>query len=697
MKKNIFKSRIFILISFFVCVIIVYSVRLTQIQIVNGQEYLDKINKGSNITQRIIAARGEIVDREGKPFTYNRVSYDIVFDRAFLSKKNENQVILKLVSILNEADEEWIDNLPITKTLPFEFLPDKDNEIAGLKKFLNVGQYTDINDVLYWLKDKFSLKDYSDDEFRILAGIKYEMQKTGFNYSTPYVFAKDISIETASKIKELKYELDGIDVTESAVREYANGSLMPHIIGRVGPIYAEEMPNLVDKGYNPNDYVGKDGIELKYEDELRGTDGTKKIYFNSDGDVIDTVEEKPAEPGNTIMLTIDQDMQRTAIEALIAKIKLLNETAPSGQGKEANAGSVAAINVKTGEILTLVTYPSYDQSTYNKDYNTLVNDPLRPLWNRALFGRYSPGSVFKPTVGIAALNEGIETTDSHINCTRVYTYYPDVPFTCLSHHGPVDIKTALKYSCNIYFYDAGRRLGIDKIDEYAARLGLGQPTGIELEEFSGILSSPAIAEKYGVDWNPGDVLQSSIGQMYNEFSPLQLANYTATLANNGKRMDLNIVKSVKSYNQDKTIIENEPKVLSNMDDVSPEAFEAVREGMVMASRTGTAVATFGNYFVDVASKTGTPLTSQFPNSTFIAYAPAEDPEIAIAVVIEKGWHGYTGAPVAKAVMDVFFEKYGSVKPPEYLKKLEAEANASNNQENKEEINNSSEENNSMAN
>ncbi|MEG1152554.1 MAG: penicillin-binding transpeptidase domain-containing protein [Oscillospiraceae bacterium] len=675
MKNDFIKKRIFILIFAFVAVVGVYVVRLMQIQIVSGQDYVDKLNKGSSITQRIEAARGEIVDREGKPFTYNRVSYDIVFDRAFMPSKRENEIILKLISILKESDANWIDNLPITKQAPFEFLPDNEAEITKLKNFLVLGQYTNSENVIYWLKDRFSLEEYSEEDFRVLAGIKYGMQTKGFNYSTPYVFAKDINIKTATLIKELRFDLEGVDIIETAVREYSNGDLIPHIIGRVGPIYAEELPSMLEKGYRPSDYVGKDGIEYAYEDYLKGKDGTRKIFFNNSGDVVDTVDETEAEPGNTIMLTIDQDMQRVAIDALKAQIEHLNATAPVGKGKEADAGAVAAIDIKTGEILVLATYPSYDQSTYNKDYEKLSTDPLRPLWNRALLGRYSPGSIFKPCVAVGVLNEGIEDANSKVNCTRVYNFYPENPFTCLSAHGALDVKSALKYSCNIYFYDTGRRLGIEKINEYAHRLGLGVPTGVELNEFKGTVSSPEVAKEYGVKWNPGDVVQSSIGQMYNEFSPLQLANYTATLANDGKRMDVNLLKSINNYNQDTVVLDNKPTIISRMDDVSPEVFATVREGMVMASRSGTAVADFGNYFVDVASKTGTPQTQLLPNSTFIAYAPAEDPQIAVAVIIEKGWHGYTGAPVARKVMDIFFEKYGSVKPPQYLKKLEEEAKA----------------------
>ena len=689
MKKNIIRNRVLIIVFLFLACICFYSLRLMEIQVVDGKEYVDKLNKGTSVSQKTKAARGEIVDREGRPFTYNRVGYNITFDRVYMSKKEENETILKACKLLENTGEEWVDNLPLTKEAPFEFLPDREKDVERLKKHLNIGQYATADDVVYWLRDVYKLKDYSDSDFRKLAGVKYEMQQKGFNYSTKYTFAYDISLRTATLVREWGYEMDGVSISESAIREYMDGDLIPHVIGRIGPIYAEEMEELLDKGYQPSDYIGKDGIELIYEDYLRGKDGMKRIYFNAEGDVIDSIDEKETIPGNTVVLTIDKDIQRIAIESLKKQIEHLNETAPEGKGKEADAGAAVAIDVKTGEVLCLVTYPSYDQANYGKDYNELLADPLKPLYNRATLGRYAPGSIFKPVVGLGALNEGIETPDSRITCNHVYDYYPNTVFTCLGYHGPLTVKEALKYSCNIYFYDAGRRIGIDKINEYAHRLGLGEPTGIEINEFRGVVSNPEVAKKNGVPWNPGDVLQSSIGQMYNEFSPLQLANYTSVLASNGKRMNVNIVKSIESYNRDKIILDNKPRVVSEMEDVPLEYFEAIREGMVMASRSGTAIATFGNYFLDVAAKTGTPQTAGFPNSTFICYAPAEDPEIAVAVVIEKGWHGYTGAPVARDIMNKYFEKYSEHIPPEVIAAREEEERAKLEKENSE---NNSEEN-----
>ncbi len=691
MKKNIVRNRLLVIVFMFLACVCFYSLRLMEIQVVNGKEYVEKLNKGTSVSQRMKAARGEIVDREGRPFTYNRVGYNIIFDRVYMSKKEENDTILKVCKVLESTNEKWADNLPLTQKAPFAFLPDREKDVEKLKKHLNIGQYATADDVVYWLKDMYKLKDYNDSDFRKLAGVKYAMQQQGFNYSTNYTFAYDISLKTATLIREWGYEMSGVSIAEVAMREYMDGDLIPHIIGRTGPIYAEEMEGLLKKGYQPSDYIGKDGIEMIYEDYLRGKDGMKKIYFNAEGDVVDSVDEEETIPGNTVVLTIDKDIQRVAIDSLKKQIEYLNETAPEGKGKEADSGAVAAIDIKTGEIIALVTYPSYDQAKYGQQYNELLADPLKPLWNRATMGRYSPGSVFKPVIGLAALNEKLETPDSKIGCYHVYDYYPNTVFTCLGHHGPLTVKEALKYSCNIYFYDTGRRLGIDKINEYAHRLGLGEPTGIEINEFKGVVSNPEVAKKHGVPWNPGDVLQSAIGQMYNEFSPLQLASYTSALAGNGKRMDLNIVKSIESYNRDKVVFDNKPKVMSNMDDVPTEFFEAVREGMVMASRSGTAIATFGNYFVDVASKTGTPQTAGFPNSTFICYAPAQDPEIAVAVVIEKGWHGYTGAPVARDIMNKYFEKYSQHIPPEVLKAREEEAKKQAEAESENEISDKSEE------
>ncbi|GAA6515025.1 penicillin-binding transpeptidase domain-containing protein [Merdimmobilis hominis] len=655
MKLSTQRSRVMLLSAALGVVLFIYIIRLMQLQIVQGEEYYAMVNRGTERSQVVEAARGEITDRYGRPFAVNRVGWNIVLDRAFLEKGRENETILKVINMLEETGESWIDNLPITEAAPFQFKEGYEAEVARLKKFAGVGESATVDDVLYWLTtERFHLEEYAPEDARKIAGVRYEMEQRGFSISTPYTFAEDISITTATKIKERGFELPGVDIQESAVREYVNDDLAPHIIGRIGPIYAEEYQDLKDKGYAMNGVIGKEGIEKQFEDQLRGQNGTRQIYLNSQGNVVEVTEGKTPVPGNTIMLTLDQKLQQVAKDALIQEIQLLNATAPVGQGREADAGAVAAIDVKTGEVLVLLSWPDYHLTTYNQDFSDLLKDERNPMFNRALMGEYTPGSIFKPTVATAALASGEIDESSTVFCGMKYTFFDDYQPGCLSFHRDINVITALQKSCNIFFYDVGRRIGIDRINYYASSFGMGQPTGIELPERVGRLSSPEFSKSVGETWTGGNVIQAAIGQKDTKLTPLQMANYTATLANDGKRMEVSIIKAVKDYTREETYQEHTPSIRQQVD-ASQEVFDVVRRGMIAASGAGgTSSATFGNYPISVASKTGTPETHQFPNSTFIAYAPADDPQIAVAVVIEKGWHGYTGAPVAKAIFDEYF-------------------------------------------
>ncbi len=648
MKLSTERIRLLLVGGLFTVIALTYVFRLMDMQVVNGQSYQETLAQGSSRTQTIQAARGEIVDRYGRPLAYNQTGFDIVFDRALLPSGKENDIIIKSAGILTSLGEGWIDELPITNQAPYDYIQGLDSDVTRLKKFLNIGDYATAADALYWLSERYSLQNCTAEELRLVSGVRYEMEQRGFSLSAQYTFSKGVSISAATYIKQMSFDLPGVDIQESATRQYQNGSLLPHILGTVGPIYMDEYANYKEKGYLRNDLVGKDGIEKAFESELRGTAGRRRVYLDADGTVTDIKVEEAPVPGNTVSLTIDKGLQQVAAQALEAQIKNLQKTAPEGKGREADSGAVAVIDVKTGEVLALVSYPSYDLATYSKDYASLSADSRHPLFNRSLSGQYAPGSCFKPTVAIAGLTEGVITSSSVVNCTRVYTFYPTYQPTCLSYHGPLTVRDALRVSCNSFFYDTGRQLGIATMNKYARQLGLGEPTGIQLSEKTGQLNDPSTDR-------PGDVLQAAIGQLDNRFTPLQLASYTATIANRGKRMKVSIIRSVNSYNFDKQVSEYTPEVANQMDNVPQSAFETVIQGMVAASKPGgTSAATFGTYPITVASKTGTPETTAFPNSTYICFAPAEDPQIAIAVVIEKGWHGYTGAPVAKAIFDSYF-------------------------------------------
>ncbi|MEG2851770.1 MAG: penicillin-binding transpeptidase domain-containing protein, partial [Hydrogenoanaerobacterium sp.] len=361
---------------------------------------------------------------------------------------------------------------------------------------------------------------------------------------------------------------------------------------------------------------------------------------------------------NTVVLTIDKELQNVLQSSLDVEIKKMRKAATINNGRDATVGAAVVIHVPTGEVLASASYPSYNLATYKEDYAKNNADPFQPFYNKALQGTYAPGSSFKPCVATAALNEGTITRDTIVNCTQVYTYFaPSYTPRCLYYNGPINVVTALQKSCNFYFYETGRILGIDKIDKYERGFGLGELTGVEIPEQQGHRAGPEYSKSVGKQWWAGDVIQASIGQSDNKFTPIQLATYTAALANGGKRMKTHFVKSVVSYNFDETIAESVPELVADLN-LSQNAIDVVREGMIAAAGpNGTSLGKFNNYGVTVAAKTGTPevnATGTELNSVYIAYAPAEKPEIAIAVVIEKGGQGYTGVPIAKTVFDEYF-------------------------------------------
>lgn len=683
MEQKMLKKRLLLLAVLFGTAIFLYCVRLMNFQVVHGSEYKSMANSSSVRTQTIESTRGEIVDRNGRPLASNKISYDIILDRAFLPQNRkatasaprddgENEIILATLELLTAQGEEWIDTLPITMEKPYRFIEGKEAQVEALKTSIQTGLYNDVDVTYANLLEWYDLTDapYSDQEKRRLAGVRYQMDLSGFSVRTPYVLAKDVSIDTVTKVKERSFELKGVDYQQSTAREYVDGDIAPHIIGSIGLLTAEEYTVLTEEGktfrseeavlpdnkkYLLSDSIGKSGIEYAMEDMLRGSTGTRQIVLNNKGDVLDSSVTQEAIPGHTVVLTLDSDIQRRAQQALEEEIAYLNANAPAGRGREADAGAVVVVEVKTGEVLAAANVPSYNLETYRQDINQLLEDPLRPLFNRAFMGQYRPGSTFKPVVATAGLATGLIDAASTVDCTYQYTFYPDYRPFCLSRHGLISVYGAVKNSCNIFFYDVGRRLGIDTINQYASAYGFGQPTGVEVGEARGRFSSPEFTESMGGVWYQGNVLQASIGQLDTEASPIQLAGYAATIANRGSRMKLHLVKSIQSFDFQQVVYEGLPEVVDQVD-ASDADYDVLIDAMVQTQRSGSAFAYLGDYPIDVACKTGTPETTAegLPNSTFICFAPAKDPQIAIAVVIEKGWHGYTGAPVARAIMDQYF-------------------------------------------
>lgn len=650
--ENVPKHRQTIFVLLVIVAAAIILIRLMTMQIVEGESYRSYLTEGYSVTQTIEASRGNIYDRYGRPLAANRVRYDITVDKNNVVKDSENSIILELIAILEQNNEEWIDNLPLSKNAPFVYTGTETAQ-KRLRSTLGLADFASAEDVVFRLKERYDLENMSDEDFRKVAGVRYEMDRVGYNYVTPYTFAKDVSTVTINIISEHSYYFQGIEITESYEREYPNGDVAPHIIGITGIIYEEEYEKLDKSVYGMNDIIGKSGLESAFESQLKGKDGKLKITYDANGDIIGEEVIEEAVPGAAVISTIDMDLQRVSLEALEKQIIKLRTTAEAGKGKESEGGAVVVIDVGTGEILAAVSYPSYNLTTYYQDYAELLGTEYNPLFNRTTEGLYAPGSTFKPVMATAALQLGNIKANSTVDCQHVYTYFTDYQPTCLGHHGRITVRHALGYSCNIFFYEIGRIMGIDNIRQYAYYYGLGEPTGVEIKERIGQISNPNWATDKGINWNNGDVLQASIGQGYSLFSPVQLANYVATIANKGVRVNAHFVKSINSHDFSEVLYETPIEVLSDMN-MTDYTYETVLSGMLQSSQDSSGFV-WADFDMKVASKTGTPqTTTKTVNSTFICFAPADDPQIAIAVIIEKGWQGYTSAPVAKEILQYYF-------------------------------------------
>jgi len=657
-------SRVFVIAGILVTIFALFVIRMMHLQLVNGSEYrkMGDVRYTREVTVK--AARGEIVDRNGVELAANRTAYNVVFDKSYIKMEDANDIILAAYEITKKQGEEHNESIPINKEKPYDFRDGYENSVSSLKARLGLQDYATFKNVWDALCERYDIaNNLSDEQKRLIMGVRYEMEIKGFTVSTPYTFADDVSMSTVSQVLEKSITYAGITVSEESVREYKDGTIAPHIIGTIGPIYAEEYAELKGQGYKLNDYVGKSGIEKAYEKYLKGTDGIKVIEFDAQGNVVGSKIKVEPVPGNTIVLTLDAQLQKTAQTTLESRIKEIAATSPKGKGAEANAGCVVALDPQTGDVLVAANYPSYDITEYYSNYNELIKNEQNPLFNRCFNGAYAPGSTFKPAMGVAAMCSGTVNTASTVSCLRKYDYL-DMTFTCMGHHSNINLANALKVSCNIYFYDVGKRMGIETINSYASKLGLGQKTGIELSENIGRLASPEYRQSQGREWYPGDVLQASIGQSDSMFSPLQIAVYTGTVGNNGVRMQAHLVEKIVSYDYKTVVFEHKDTVVETVENVNG-AFEAVKEGMYLVSTQGTGRSAFGSYPIRVGSKTGSPENygNKAANSVFTAIGPLDDCKLSVAAVVEYGFNGNKAAPIVKAIFDKHFLQQDEVQSP----------------------------------
>ncbi len=624
-----------------ICALLLFTIRAFSMQVVNSAQYAGKDSHGASSTRTatLKAPRGEILDCYGRQIAINRDGYNIVFNKAYL-KDNLNDVILTLINICLQYNTEWVDKLPLNFEAPYNFKEGENTE--KLLSTLNLAHYASAQNCFDTMVEEYELQGYSKTEQRKIMGVRYSMQIADFSISYPFTFAEDISTELMRKISECAYSLSGVTIDVVPFREYVDTTLAVNLIGTIGPIYEEDWEDYKDKGYSYNDKVGKSGIEKWAEEYLRGIDGEITYYLDSKGNIISSEVTKEPIAGKTVMLSLDKNLQRKAQDSL--KQKVLNL---QSQGGSCKAGCAVAIDIDTGKVLAAANYPTYDSATMNKEYNKLQADPAKPLTNRAFQGVYPIGSTIKPAVSVAAIENNHYQKGESINCVQVYKLFEGYTPRCMHRHGHIALKDALAKSCNYFFFEMGRRIGATTLTDYFKQFGLGVKTGVEVDDSKGILIQP---ENDNVG---GTTLQIAIGQM-NAFTPLQAANYTATLANGGTHYRASLINQIVSYDISEVYKTIEPEVVNKIN-IKDATLDAIKEGMLSVTEDGTGRAALGDYPIKVGGKTGTSqVNNAADHSIFIAFAPFDNPEIAISVVLENGDSGFSAGSIVRDMLDAYF-------------------------------------------
>ena len=664
--------RMILLIAAACAVMGLFVLRLIFLQLVNGDDFKAQATNTTDYNFTVTAARGDIVDSSGRRIATSTTSYNVALNKLLMGDRDLDTMLQQIVELLRENGESWNDTLLIGQPDAaghYEFTDDDTStsdqkQLADMKDTLGLQQYATADDVMEMLVEKNNLQGFSLEWQRVLAGIHYEMDRQAFSNVNNFVMAENVSAAAVATIKEHSLQLPGVEIVETSARSYEQSDIIPAVLGRVGKITAEKWKvtdsdgnvtyPLRDKGYNMNDILGISGLESAYEDELRGKDGVETITRNSDGVIVDTQLTTVPEPGHTVQLTIDSNFQRAVDKALAENIDMINRVYNTGDMKAAAAAAVV-IDVKDGGVLAASNYPSFDQNLYATNYSEYSSDPGLPLFNRALQGLYTPGSTFKPAVAVAALDSGLINQYSTVFCNGVYNYFKDYHPKCTrhGHSGNIDVVTAIKWSCNIFFYDVGRRLTSDVYDAYAYKLGLGQRTGVEVSEATGRLTT-----KNDSNYTASLDVQAAIGQGNTVVTPIQLATYAATLANNGTRYRTHFVKAILDSNTGEVIRETQPEVMDVIEGTG-NTFELVREGMKQVPSTISGK--ISSYPIAIACKTGTPQRSEtyapgkhYLNAMMVAYLPADDPEIAIGISIEYGGYGARAGDLVVDIANAYF-------------------------------------------
>ncbi len=679
-KPNInLRFNLLVILTYIAGIILI--IRLFNLQIVHGAEYREESNTRLTRETTVEAARGAILDRSGTTLVSSNMTFSLELYKTKIDNNGLNTSILNIIQVLEKYDISYPDSLPITVN-PYSYTI-SDDTLAKWKKSNKIDENATAEEAFAKLKDKYEITNTNNiDEIRKIMRIRYEITQQGYSSTKAITLAKGLPREAVAEFSESSSKFPGINIIVDPARNYTSGTLAAHILGYASRINSEEYEARKDT-YTQNDIIGKTGIEAVFEEFLKGKNGTKQIDMDVDGTITGEYTSKEAVAGSDIVLTIDSNLQKVTEEALEANIQKISS---GGFGKryDAKAGACVVMNVNSGEILAMASYPTYNPADFvggisTENWNKYNNDEAHPLVDKAIQSSYSPGSTFKMITAIAGLESGVINTNTTINDTGRYTKYRDYQPVCWYYtdyhrgHGSLNVSGAIEKSCNFFFYETGDRMGIDTLAKYAKYFGLGTKTGVELQsETSGQLASKETKSKLRPNssdgnWNPGDTLQASIGQGDNEFSPVQMAKYISMLANGGHKIDPTIIKTIRNANGSESSREDIKKFVNNKLGIQEEETEdlqiqqknldAVLKGMesVTQDSEGTAYVRFKDFGISVGGKTG---SAEAPgnkvNAWFVGFAPFENPEIAIVVMVENGGHGNYTAEVVRDIMEEYF-------------------------------------------
>lgn len=684
MAKGINKRSInfrYNMITIFTYIIgIILIVQLFNLQIVHGAKYREESNTRLTRESVLEADRGEILDRSGNVLVSSSQKFNLELYKSKIDTNALNESILKIIQVLEKYEVSYVDSFPININ-PFEYTI-SDTNLLNWKKNNGIDENATAEEAFYKFKNKYKIENEDVTEVRKIIAIRYAIVKEGYSSTKSLTIAKDIPREAIAEFSERGDEFPGINITVQPVRIYKEGTLASHILGYASKISDSEYQEKKDT-YNQNDIIGKTGIEALFEKYLKGKNGTKQIDMAVDGTITAEVVENEAVAGSNVVLTIDSKLQKIAEQALKDNIEKIRNGG-FGKSYDAKGGSCVVMNVKTGEVLAMASYPDYNPQSFangisSEEWKSYSENKSYPLINKTIQSAYEPGSIFKMVTAIAGLESGNISLTEKINDTGQYIKYGEKR-NCWYYtdyhrgHGYLNVIGAIEKSCNYFFYETADRMGIDTLDKYASYFGLGKKTGIELpSEVSGTLASREYVKSINASWNPGDTINAAIGQGYNRFTPLQMTKYVSMVANGGNKINVSIVKTIQ--NPDGTEVskdeinqfvkeklglteENDEDINLNKDYIN-----AVKEGMksVTSGESGTAYVRFKDFNIKVGGKTGSAEAGKdangndIVNAWFAAFAPYDDPEIAVVVMVENGGHGnYT----AEAVRNIMAEYFG---------------------------------------